>query len=252
MSFKYIYNFLILLFTSFSLCAQTILQDVIYMENGSVIKGSVLEYEPKGNIKIKILGGSILVYKSSEVVKILKDEVPTSDYNVPKKKQKEMHKPGKGWYNSITGGTLIGITDFGSPSFGLSLIYVSGYHFHRLFGIGAGISVNSLTLFQYSFIPVYANIRGHLMKTSTSLFYDLNIGYGIGLNDLFSNNAAQGGLYLRPSIGIRFPSTYKTHLVMDIGYIIQFAKYEYSDLGGNLVIENRTFYRPSLRIGVIF
>ncbi|MCH2022774.1 MAG: hypothetical protein MK207_09875 [Saprospiraceae bacterium] len=251
MHFKKIYSVLICLFTYFNLYAQTNFQDIIYLENGSVIKGYVLEYNPKENIKIEILGGSILVYKASEVVKILKDEV-SLDYQIQKKEKRKMHVPQKGWYNSITGGTLIGTTDFNGPSLGLSVNYVSGYHLHRLIGIGAGISLNSLTLMQYSFVPIYANIRGHLMKTSTSIFYDLNIGYGIGINDMLMNNRAEGGLYLRPSIGIRFPSTRKTHLVMDFGYVIQFAKYEYSDWNGNPVIENRTFYRPSLRIGVTF
>lgn len=37
--------------------AQEAQDDVVYLENGSVIRGQVMEYDPKGNIKIKIYGG---------------------------------------------------------------------------------------------------------------------------------------------------------------------------------------------------
>ena len=49
-------------------------QEVVYLKNGSVIKGTVLEQEAGGNIKIKTADGSIFVYRMDEVQKVVKEE----------------------------------------------------------------------------------------------------------------------------------------------------------------------------------
>lgn len=245
---------LFLLWSS-NLSAQKMEQDAVHLKNGSIIRGQVIEHEKEGKIKIEILGGSVLVYQSSEVVKMEKEIVNRRGRYRPKR---PMHKMDKGYYVSIVAGKSLGNGDFGAPEPGLSISGTAGYHFHRLLGVGAGASLSTFGL--YPFVPVYANIRGYLLKSSTSLFYDLNVGYGFALPSVVhanfwgqqGTNTSQGGLYLRPSIGIRFASTRRTHVVMDFGYEIQFAKYDYLDWNNNPVAEKRAFYRPSLRIGVVF
>ena len=53
------------------LIAQT--KDIVYLKNGSVIKGSILEMIPDKTIKIQTADGNIFVYNMSEVEKIGKD-----------------------------------------------------------------------------------------------------------------------------------------------------------------------------------
>lgn len=50
-------------------------QEVVYLKNGSIIKGTVIEQEIGGNIKIKTADGSLFVYKMDEVQKITKEEI---------------------------------------------------------------------------------------------------------------------------------------------------------------------------------
>jgi len=52
--------------------AQEQYQDVLYLKNGSIIRGVVIELVPNETIKIKIDNGSIFVFKMSEVEKIEK------------------------------------------------------------------------------------------------------------------------------------------------------------------------------------
>lgn len=47
--------------------------DVLYLKNGSVIRGVIIEQEPNVQIKIKTNDGSIFVYKMEEVEKITKE-----------------------------------------------------------------------------------------------------------------------------------------------------------------------------------
>ena len=47
--------------------------DVVYLKNGSIIKGMIIEQIPNVSLKIKTLGGSVFVYKMDEVVKMTKE-----------------------------------------------------------------------------------------------------------------------------------------------------------------------------------
>ena len=156
-------------------------------------------------------------------------------------------------YFSVMAGDLFGLDGYGSPTIGINLDIFGGWQFNRYFGIGGGVGIMSLG--EHSSVPVYANIRSHFMKTSTTLYGDLNIGYGafIGSNlSTIPGFKALGGLYARPAIGIRFKSCKKTHATLDLGYIFQAAKYDYQNFDGTPVEENRPFYGLSLRAGFVF
>ena len=56
-------------------------QDVVYLKNGSVIKGSVVEIKPSESLKIKTADGSLFVYKMSEVDRIERDNNASSGNN---------------------------------------------------------------------------------------------------------------------------------------------------------------------------
>lgn len=49
-------------------------RDVVYLKNGSIIKGFVTEKHPRKTIKIETRDGSLLVFKMAEVEKIEKEE----------------------------------------------------------------------------------------------------------------------------------------------------------------------------------
>jgi TM2 domain-containing membrane protein YozV len=55
--------------------AQEVLQDVVYLKNGSIIHGIIVEQIPNENIKIKTKDGNISVIKMSEVQKIAKENI---------------------------------------------------------------------------------------------------------------------------------------------------------------------------------
>ena len=60
--------------------AQTNYEDVVYLKNGSIIHGIIIEQIPNESLKIKS-GQNIFVYKISEVQKITKEEVESSPSN---------------------------------------------------------------------------------------------------------------------------------------------------------------------------
>jgi hypothetical protein len=49
------------------------LVDVVYLKNGSIIRGALLENEPSSHVKLQTKDGSIFVYKIDEILKIARE-----------------------------------------------------------------------------------------------------------------------------------------------------------------------------------
>jgi len=49
------------------------LQDAVYLKNGSIIRGTVMEMVPGKNVKVQMADGSLFVYDMNEVEKISKE-----------------------------------------------------------------------------------------------------------------------------------------------------------------------------------
>ena len=60
--------------------AQTSLQDVVYLKNGSIIRGDIMEYTPNDTVKIMTADGSVFVYDFAQVEKFAKEQ-PISTAN---------------------------------------------------------------------------------------------------------------------------------------------------------------------------
>ena len=60
--------------------------DVLYLKNGSVIKGSVLEMDPSNGVKIQTSDGSLFVYSMSDVERVSKDNVSGGENGTAKVK----------------------------------------------------------------------------------------------------------------------------------------------------------------------
>jgi hypothetical protein len=72
---KYLWLFLSLALWLASLSAQNNRRDVVYLKNGSIIKGSILEMVPAGSVKIQVADGSVFVFTMSEVEKVEKENL---------------------------------------------------------------------------------------------------------------------------------------------------------------------------------
>jgi len=59
-----------------SVSAQEPMQEVVYLKNGSIIRGLVIEQIPNVSIKIQTRDGNIFVYEMEEVLKIVKEPIP--------------------------------------------------------------------------------------------------------------------------------------------------------------------------------
>jgi hypothetical protein len=223
MIYKILAIFLLTFLVSTAVGQQTI-EDIVHLKDGTIIRGEVMEYDPKGKIKIKIKGGSLITYDSTEVTKIekIKPEEGFQQYAV--EQEQPLHLKKEGWYHSIMGGMTFSIQSraisgvSGLP-FGLTADYTFGYQFNQYFGLGASVGI--LVPNFEAYVPVCVNFRGYFLKTSANVFYDMNIGYGLSLNGLITSGTRNGGLHWSPAIGVRFASKKKGHVAVSLGYLMQ-------------------------------
>jgi TM2 domain-containing membrane protein YozV len=74
-------------------------RDAVYLKNGSVIKGIIIEQIPNQSLKISTADGSTFVFQMTEVEKIAKEEVTTTNNNNYNNKDKETQTSATSYRN---------------------------------------------------------------------------------------------------------------------------------------------------------
>lgn len=102
-------SLLTLILSVFSLIAfsQNNFRDVVYLKNGSIIKGTVTEIVPDKHIKIATADGSIFVYVMAEIDKMSKEEVAYSRQQRISERVNYSHPTAQGSF-FISGSTNLG------------------------------------------------------------------------------------------------------------------------------------------------
>ncbi|MDR0976593.1 MAG: hypothetical protein LBL78_02405 [Prevotellaceae bacterium] len=196
-----------------ALMAQGRMQDVVYLKNGSIIKGIVLEQVPGQSLKIKTRDGSIFVYNMSDVTRIVKegrgtDAAPAGQF---------MPLPSDftaGYRGMVDFGYTIGTGDYGTGR--LELTTSHGYQFNPYLFIGGGVGLQYFNEAEVASFPIFADIRGNFLSEGTFIpFAVLKAGYTAG-GDIH-------GLYLAPAIGVKWVMYGTTALNLTLGYTYQDA-----------------------------
>jgi len=76
---------LILFLSFFAIHGQSNSRDVLYLKNGSIIKGTITSMDPTNGVKIETADGSLFVYKMDEILKSEKEEVSAVQETAPPK-----------------------------------------------------------------------------------------------------------------------------------------------------------------------
>lgn len=175
--------------------SQTIYTDVVYLKNGSIIKGVIIEQIPSVSIKIKTADESLFIFKMDEIEKMTKEEKSSGNVKIEKPvkpvKEKNNEISNKGYLGilELSGGIGVG-GDADNFFEGISL--VNGYQLNNYFGIGIGVGIQRCSSTNFptpnSHLPIYALIRLST-KGKTACFLSLIEGYSFGLNDRLGYNS---------------------------------------------------------------
>lgn len=146
------------------------MEDVVYLKNGSIIHGTIIEQIPNQSIKVKTKDGSVFVYNMTEVEKMTKEELANSyseniGYSMQGNQLSQVAIPSykmiKGMYNpkmyvsrpgdpynpivsGVCSWIIPGLGQMLSGETGRGLGYLGGFlGFALIGGVGSGIAVSS-------------------------------------------------------------------------------------------------------------
>ena len=183
-------------------------EDVMYLKNGSIIRGRIIENVSGVQTSIELLGRNILVFPDSLVKMILMD-------------QKILPNDRK---NSASPVEMASTVNFygGSQNSG-GFTFITSYRFPFRLSIGAGLGIE---WFEHQQIPFIADVRYSFIKGSWSPFVYGQSGYAIPLSGKEDGNMSEyhGGILAGAGAGMRFNFSKRNALVFNVGYRYQKTK----------------------------
>jgi len=200
--------------------AQLIMEDVIYLNNGSVIRGKILK-NGTDSLRIETRCQNIFALAKADILKIDKEK-----YKVQKNQSKEQYVPKdlNGFYNITTFGLLTGKTEARDAQT-YSFQTILGYSHNQYIGTGLGIGIERL---QTEIIPVFLSLKSNLLKKANSPIVIFNIGYSFPLskvkNEDYKEYNYEGGLNIGFDIGICSFKAAKRAFLITAGYRYQLVK----------------------------
>lgn len=217
----------ILMLAPFALFAQNGMQDVIYLKDGSIYKGMIIETVPNVSYKIESRDGNVFAVKIDEVEKITKEEIERknrSGYGWGHHRWKNdsiaYKTRTKGYFNEVQ--VLIENVQGG-------VRMVNGYKFNRFAYLGIGIGIDRVFTNPFNpringlekkelagiYLPLYLFHAGDgPSKGRFTPFYAIEAGYamafkGFGDNDRNVDdfgNRLKGGVIAGAGLGFKIKS----------------------------------------------
>lgn len=190
-------------------------EDVIYLKNESVIRGTITDRNDM-RIKIQTIDGSIWVYTMDEIMKVTKEnKFGSYQYN----------KKGFAHFTEL-GPLVAGKTSIdGVTTAAFSFQTVNGYRFSKYVFTGAGVGIDLYAT--QTIIPLFASFRGDFSSGGTVIpFYFADGGYGINITQNSPGNSDfKGGVNYAVGIGAKIPFNRSAGFLVSFGYHHQSASY---------------------------
>ncbi len=210
-------------------------QEVVYLKNGSIIRGVIIEQVPNESLKIQTTDGNVFAYRMDEVEKITKEEVRSSSNRSQRNSRYKEYGLNRGYRGFFDIGYTLGFKS--SVERRLEAFTSHGYQFspYLFVGVGAGVQYYH-EIENYFGIPIYLHLRTSLPLRPFRPFIDLRGGY---------NAYDVHGFYFSPSVGCRYAINDVCGLNVSIGYSLQNVrqgKWGHIDSSGGI----------SLKVGVDF
>ncbi len=204
------------------------MQDVVYLKNGSVIRGVIIEQVPNESLKIETRDGNVFVYRMEEITKMTKEQAPNYYGVRPRYEAKARGYMGiveAGYGIGVGGGSTIGMRY--TDRFELDVI--NGYQFSPYGFIGVGVGFNISTNGENVMsIPLFLHGRVNLIDRNFSPFIALSLGYNISTSpkekiDYNTYAKWSGGVMVEPTLGMTIRVSNKAAVTFGVGFsILQF------------------------------
>lgn len=219
-----------------TLSAQQNTEDVIYLKDGGILRGEILEQNPDDYVIIEIIGGNVLVIEMEKISEI-KSENPV----------RQEHYKTSGYINRS------GIDILAGNNNSTRFTMINGYQFSPRFSSGIGVSFVHYDD-PVSLIPIFLDFNFRILKENSSPYLFLRTGYSFSLhtNDQMEISDHSGGFMFNPGMGVQLDLVNGVGLYINMGYNVDNLEYEYDFWANQTVNENFTFRRINIGFGLVF
>lgn len=229
--------------------SQTSKVDIVYLKDGSVIKGEILEIKIDEYIKIKTLCDNVWVFDNAQIVRIVK-----KNEKLPKKID-YTKTDFSGGMGDISIGFLIG-NNFSDEGPGLNISATYNHEFKNNFSVGGGMG---LTKIEKTYLPIFSEIRYTFLETKNSHYIYCKTGYSIVTNDYESYDhyrqniiKSYGGIFINPGIGVTFKINESNSATVKIAYLYFEDKEDVKDYNNRKIERLNKYNRFEFKIGYTF
>lgn len=252
-----IYLLALAILISLTLSAQRGKKDVVYLKNGSIIKGTIVLQDPGKLIKLKTRDNNLWVFKIDEIDSITKPSPLVIPFRT-------------GYFNLTELGVLAGNSS-NATKLPCTLTNINSWFFEKGFSAGVGVGVE---LSNETYLPVMADFRYYFLDRRPLPFVSFQAGYSIPLGGSYSQTihaiddirvspaiwpgpvptytndpvSAKGGFLINPAIGIQTPINEGFALTFSAGY--RWMRHSYSHTDDYRI--DVDFRRLTLKIGLLF
>jgi hypothetical protein len=231
----------LIFFISASAFAQSNMEDVLYLKNGNVYRGMIIEQVPGVSYKIQIAGGSIFTVTLAEIEKITKEQA------VPKPNTDTYDGYGMGpefmFHHRDTSTVpyylrkhrMFKTLEFRPGNRDISLRLTHGYKFGQFGFVGLGVGLDAVSfnnrmfdtrhLFDNTttsngvYIPVYIHYSGEILRKRITPYYFVEAGYGFHPNNptkSSNGNKSWGGPTAAAGFGVKFYSKGRVNFALNL------------------------------------
>ncbi len=263
----------VFMLAAFAAAAQT-MEDVMYLKNGSIYRGTIIEQIPGENYKIQIAGGTVFFVTVPEVLKITKESAQSEPSGYRSYQGNEMKF---GWHHTMrdtskTPAYMKNRRFFGSVEFrpginNIGLRFVRGYKFNRFASLGLGVGFdgvymgrgvsfgkdvyNNRSINNGLYIPVYLQLSGDIFKRRITPYYFLEAGYAFHPQNPFvaknPTDRSWGGPTGTAGMGVKFHSKGRVSMALNVNatYRSDFSRstLSYIDVNGNTVTSSTNYFK---------
>jgi hypothetical protein len=187
-------------------------EDVIYLKNGSVLRGRIVEHIQDSIVKIMVTGGTIWALPVSDVASF-------SHENSFKEHQRLLNK--KTGFNMILNTGLF-FLESGTKSSYFHVSMINSWSIWPNFSVGFGGSIDRDVR---TYCPLYLDTRYYFNRKYFAPFITVSCGKALPWDKEVSLDWRQmknyGGLYFSTGIGIEFPQNENLSILLGLEYKFQ-------------------------------
>lgn len=230
--------------------------DVLYLKNGSVLRGTIQRYSAQGDTLYFLNRNGLSMKLPENLIK----KVIQYDAQKPHSEKPYLFKE-RGIWGAININSMFGsVGNNNSPAIGSGFMGVIGWRENRWQNWGIGLSYDQYYIGSgnSAMLAAFAEWRGILRAARVSEVFSMSAGWGVPLSEvpnkgwtISDNKNVSGGFYFHPAIGWRIGASRNYNFIFDVG--VRFQNAIYRSENNWLSRDYHVLYRRGvLRLGILF